>query len=178
MVANWTRRRASTSIRWHFVFRLCCHSNETHAPIVNPPNSAQLGGPSTIPPSYIRVHAIEHKCGKRQTDTQTCMTNISCRLRLERNVMVAVKWLCMCYRIVPFNRMALFMISSRYTRVTCIILPLMRICWQWCHITGIKAVLPLTSRSTGGRGKIEASGWFFVVGVFAFSFFSCFNAFG
>jgi len=29
---------------------LCCHSNETHAPIANPPNNAQLEGtPYHIP---------------------------------------------------------------------------------------------------------------------------------
>ena len=28
---------------------LCCHSNETRAPIANPPNSAQLEGTPTIP---------------------------------------------------------------------------------------------------------------------------------
>ena len=27
----------STSTRWHFAFGLCCHSNETCAPIANPP---------------------------------------------------------------------------------------------------------------------------------------------
>jgi len=37
---------------------LCCHSNETHAPVANPDNSAQLEGTPTIPPSYIRVHAV------------------------------------------------------------------------------------------------------------------------
>ena len=31
---------------------LCCHSNETRAPIANPPNSAQLEGTPTIPPTY------------------------------------------------------------------------------------------------------------------------------
>jgi len=30
---------------------LCCHSNETRAPIANPPNSAQLQGTPTIRPS-------------------------------------------------------------------------------------------------------------------------------
>ena len=34
---------------------LCCHSNETHALIVNLPNSAQLEGTPIIPPRYIRV---------------------------------------------------------------------------------------------------------------------------
>jgi len=49
-----TRHRASTSNRWHFAFALCCHSNETRAPIANPPNSAQLEGSRYHPPSYIR----------------------------------------------------------------------------------------------------------------------------
>jgi len=31
------------------------HSNETHAPIANPPHIAQLEGTHIIPPSYIRV---------------------------------------------------------------------------------------------------------------------------
>jgi len=31
---------------------LCCHSNETCALIANPPNSAQIEGTPTIPPSY------------------------------------------------------------------------------------------------------------------------------
>jgi len=44
-----TRHRASTSTRWHFAFGLCCYSNETRAPIANPPNSAQLDGTPTIP---------------------------------------------------------------------------------------------------------------------------------
>ena len=30
---------------------LCCHSNETRAPIPIPPNSAQLEGTPTIPPN-------------------------------------------------------------------------------------------------------------------------------
>jgi len=28
---------------------MCCHSNETRAPIADPPNSAQLGGTPSIP---------------------------------------------------------------------------------------------------------------------------------
>jgi len=44
MAAIITRHRARTSTRWHFAFGLCCHSNETPAPIANPPNNAQLGG--------------------------------------------------------------------------------------------------------------------------------------
>jgi len=44
-----TRHRASTSTRWHFTFALYCHSNETRAPIANPPNSAQLRVPYHFP---------------------------------------------------------------------------------------------------------------------------------
>jgi len=35
------------------------------------PNSAQLGETPTIPPSYIRVHALVWACDKEQTDRQT-----------------------------------------------------------------------------------------------------------
>jgi len=49
----------------------CCHSNETRAPIANPPSSAQLGAPPTIPPSYIRVRAVVWAYGEGQTDRQT-----------------------------------------------------------------------------------------------------------
>jgi len=48
---------------------LCCHSNETRAPIANPPNNAQREGTPTIPPSYIRVRAVVWECGEGQTDT-------------------------------------------------------------------------------------------------------------
>jgi len=49
---------------------LCC--NETRAPIANPPNSAQLEGTPTIPPTYVWVRAVVWECGDdRQTDTQT-----------------------------------------------------------------------------------------------------------
>jgi len=62
-----TRHKASTSTRWHFTFRLCCHSNETSVSIANPPNSAQLEGTPTIPPSYIWVHAVVWAWGEGQT---------------------------------------------------------------------------------------------------------------
>ena len=47
---------------------LCCHSNETRAPVANLPNSAQLGAP--IPFSQVS--------SDRKTDavTQMCATNI------------------------------------------------------------------------------------------------------
>jgi len=77
-IRQYTRHRAKTSTRWHFAFGLCCHNNETRARIANPPNSAQLGGTPTTPPSCIRVRAVVWACGSghRQTDTQTRVTNI------------------------------------------------------------------------------------------------------
>jgi len=58
---------------------LCCHSNETHAPIANLPNSAQLEGTPTIPPSYIRVSAVVWECSEGQTDRHTTVvSNIFC----------------------------------------------------------------------------------------------------
>jgi len=47
---------------------LCCHSNETRALIANLPNSAQLEGTPTIPPTYIRVRAVVWECSEGQTD--------------------------------------------------------------------------------------------------------------
>jgi len=46
---------------------LCCPSNETHALIANLPNSTQLEGPPTIPPTYIQVRAVVWECGEGQT---------------------------------------------------------------------------------------------------------------
>jgi len=45
-------------------------SNETGAPIANLPNSAQLQGTPTIPPTYIRVLAVWER-GKRHTHRHT-----------------------------------------------------------------------------------------------------------
>jgi len=54
------------------------------------PNSAQLEGTPTIPPTYIRVRAVVWECGKGQTDRQTHRRPwpiyISPRLRLWWNV--------------------------------------------------------------------------------------------
>ena len=59
---------------------LRCHSNETRASIANPPDSAQLGAPPTILPTYIRVHGVVWECSEGQTDshtdTQTAVANI------------------------------------------------------------------------------------------------------
>jgi len=50
---------------------MCCHSNETRAPIANSPNGAQLEGTPTIPITYIRVGAVAWICGEGQTDRHT-----------------------------------------------------------------------------------------------------------
>ena len=53
---------------------LCYHSNETRAPIANPPNIGTLHNyrePPTIPPSYTRVHAVVWECDEGQTDRHT-----------------------------------------------------------------------------------------------------------
>jgi len=55
---------------------LCCHSNETRAPIANPPYSAQLDGTPYHSPSYIQVHAVVWECGEGQTDTQRGVSSI------------------------------------------------------------------------------------------------------
>jgi len=80
---------------------LCCHSNETRAPIANPPNTAQLEGTPTIPASYIPVRAVVWECDQGQTDTQRDTETdirrppwplyISRRLRLTRNVITSAK---------------------------------------------------------------------------------------
>jgi len=54
---------------------LFCHSNETHAQIANPPNSAQQESTPYNSPSYIRVRAVVRECGEGQTDTQTAVTD-------------------------------------------------------------------------------------------------------
>jgi len=78
---------------------LCCHSNETHAPIANPPNRAQLESTLyTAPPTYICVHAVVWECGEVQTDRHTevhrrpCPIYTSPRLRLARNVLTSLQF--------------------------------------------------------------------------------------
>jgi len=85
-----------------FSVRLCCHSNETRAPIANPSNSAQLEcTPYTIHPTlYIWVRAVVLECGERQsdkhtyryTDTQTVVTNtdFDSAIRLTLNAVMPI----------------------------------------------------------------------------------------
>jgi len=70
-------------LRQHNAFSLCCRSNATRAPIVNPPNSAQLGG---IPYHSFKLHpgpcnsvgmrSRTDRHTDRQTNTQTRVTTI------------------------------------------------------------------------------------------------------
>jgi len=62
-------------------FALCCHSNITHAPTANPPNSAQLGGSLYHAPKLhlgpcISVGVRPRTDTDTQTDTQTRVTTI------------------------------------------------------------------------------------------------------
>ena len=57
---------------------LCCHSNETRAPIVNPPDNAQLEGTPTIPLTCIRVCAVVWEYGETERHTDR-HTNTDCR---------------------------------------------------------------------------------------------------
>jgi len=54
---------------------LCCHSNETRAPIANPLNRAQLERTIYHSPSSIQVRGVVGQT-HRQTDTQTTVTTI------------------------------------------------------------------------------------------------------
>ena len=56
--------------------RVHCHINETHAPIANLPNIAQLEGTPNHFPSYIRVLAVVWESGEGQTDTQMAVASI------------------------------------------------------------------------------------------------------
>jgi len=56
-------------------FMLCCHSNATHAPIANPPNSAQLGD-SPYHSSMLHPGPCNNVGIRPQTDTQTRVTTI------------------------------------------------------------------------------------------------------
>ena len=47
----------------------CCHGKETHAPIANPPNSAQLEGTPYHSPNLHTVRVV-WECGEGHTDTQ------------------------------------------------------------------------------------------------------------
>jgi len=75
--------RVSTSTRWHSA--LCCHSNETHAPIANSPNNAQLEGTPYHSPK-LHPGPCSSVGMRRGTDTYTHKwpwpIYISCRLWL------------------------------------------------------------------------------------------------
>ena len=75
-MVKWLRcKQLFQRVQGHLLtFRIrhvCCHSNGTHAPIANPPNSAQLGGTLTISQTYIWVRVIVYECSERHTDRHT-----------------------------------------------------------------------------------------------------------
>ena len=68
---------------------LCCHSNETRAPIEYPRSCAQLEGTPTILLSYTWVRAVVWECDEGQTHRCMWPIYILHRLRLTRNVMIS-----------------------------------------------------------------------------------------
>jgi len=118
------RHRVSTSTRWHFTL----HSNATRVMIANLPNTAQLQGTPTIPPSYIWVRAVVWECGEGQTDTQTtdthpAMTNIHFTLATPHakcNYTVSGKkkplYFChwLCHMLIDFQNSFTNRLSSKF----------------------------------------------------------------
>jgi len=101
---------------------LCCHSNETHAPIASPPNSAQLVGTPTIPPSYIRVRAVVWGCGRGHTHRHTHTDGqwplyISPRIRLTQNVHIKTGYMniiiCHFSSFIFWNNKAQVIVQNR-----------------------------------------------------------------
>jgi len=91
----------STSTRWRFAFGLCCHSNETRAPIANLPNSAHIEGtPYSMPVGPLpklhpgpctsvgmRQGTDTHRETNRHTDRLAWPIYISRRQQLTWNVL-------------------------------------------------------------------------------------------
>jgi len=92
---NHAYSRYKHSLTFHI--RRYVVSNETCAPIANPPNSAQLGAPPTIPPSYIRVCAVLWECGKGQTDRHTDRCNTHRHTKCNK---LSVKYVQLMARLV------------------------------------------------------------------------------
>jgi len=90
-----TSYRVSTTSRWHFTFVLCCHNNETRAPIANPPNSAQLEStPFHSPKLHLGPFVSVGMRRGTHTHTQmhvTYMHFTSSTLRLTRNVIMLAR---------------------------------------------------------------------------------------
>jgi len=55
---------------------LCCRGNEIVHQLQICPTVHNWRAPPTIPPSYVRVHAVVWKWGRGQTDTETATTTI------------------------------------------------------------------------------------------------------
>jgi len=61
--------------RLHICASLCCHSNKTHAPIVNLPSGAQLGGTPYHSPK-LHLGPCSSAGMRRGTDTQAAVTTV------------------------------------------------------------------------------------------------------
>jgi len=82
LVSHWWRKDRHkpvtewiVSTHWHFTFSsisiyVCCHSNETRAPIANPANSAQLEGTPYHSPK-LHPGPCNSVGMRRRTDAQT-----------------------------------------------------------------------------------------------------------
>jgi len=92
--------QANTGTHRHFTFAPCCHSNETHAPITNLPNSAQLGGTPYHSPKWHPglcssvemwqgTHTHTHTHTPWHTDRCTWPIYILRRLQLTQNVNIS-----------------------------------------------------------------------------------------
>ena len=84
-----------------------CHSNETRAPVANPPNSAQLEGNAYHSSSYVRVRAVVWKCEEGQTDrhidTQKAVANIHFALATPHAKCNCYVWPVLCSENVKLN---------------------------------------------------------------------------
>jgi len=61
-----TRHRGSTSTRWHFAFGLCCHSNETSAPLSR--NVGPKPIKKKITAQNIRCSRLPRRAANKQRD--------------------------------------------------------------------------------------------------------------
>ena len=88
-----TQRVPASSLTFR-IRHVCCHNNETSAPIANPPHSAQLGGTryqcSKLQPGPCSSVAMRHKTDTHtRADTHTSVSTIHFTwLRLMQNVRV------------------------------------------------------------------------------------------
>jgi len=106
LIYSYHHNQAYSEYKTFRVRDMLSYSNETRAPIANPPNSAQLEGTPTIPPSCVWVRAVVWERDRhrdRHTEKQTRVTNISCispLLCLTRNVVNRSTFSCVMYCVI------------------------------------------------------------------------------